>query len=52
MKRLWTLLVTALLVLCFGAGQAAAEESDPGAAQASGQSAASGQQAGGSGGAY
>ena len=52
MKRLWTLLVTALLVLCFGAGQAAAEESDPGAAQASGQSADSGQQAGGSGGAY
>ena len=53
MKRLWTLLVTATLVLCFGAGQAAAEESDPGsAAQAAGQSAASGQEADGSGGAY
>ena len=52
MKRLWTLLVTATLALCFGVGQAAAEESDPGAAQAGGQSAASGQVADGSGGAY
>ena len=52
MKRLWTLLVTATLALCFSAGQAAAEESDPGAAQAAGQSAASGQDADGSGDAY
>jgi hypothetical protein len=52
MKRIWTLLVAATLALCFGVGQAAAEESDPGAAQAAGQSAASGQEADGSGGAY
>ena len=35
--------MTATLALCFSVGQAAAEESDPGAAQAAGQSAASGQ---------
>jgi hypothetical protein len=52
MKRLWTLLVAATLALCFSVGQAAAEESDPGAAQAAGQSAASGQEADGSGDAY
>ena len=52
MKRLWTLLVTATLALCFSVGQAAAEESDPGAAQAAGQSAASGQEADGSADAY
>jgi hypothetical protein len=52
MKRLWTLLVTATLALCFSVGQAAAEESNPGAAQAAGQSAASGQEADGSGDAY
>ena len=39
MKRLSTLLATAVLALCFGVGQAAAEESPGGADQAAGQSA-------------
>ena len=52
MKRLSTLLATATAALCFGVGQAFAEESPGGADQAAGQSAESGQQADGSGGAY
>ncbi len=52
MKRLSTLLATALLALCFGVGQAAAEESPGGADQAAGQSAESGQHADGDGDAY
>ncbi len=52
MKRLSSLLATAMLALCFGAGQAVAAGEDPGAAQAAGQSAESGQTAGGDSGAY
>ena len=52
MKRLSTLLASALLTLSFGVGQAAAEESPGGASQDAGQSAASGQKADGDGGAY
>ena len=52
MKRLTTLLASVLLTLCFGVGQAAAEESPGGADQAAGQSAASGQHADGDGDAY
>jgi hypothetical protein len=51
MKRLTILLGALLLVLLFGAGQAVASDGG-GAAQAAGQSAQSGQTAGGSSGAY
>ena len=52
MRRLSALLATAMLALCFGAGQALAAEGEPGAEQAAGQSADSGQSADGYGGAY
>jgi len=52
MKRLSTLLASATLALCFGVGQAAAEEPAGGAEQSAGQSAESGQAADGYGGAY
>ena len=51
MKRITTLLGALLLVLCFGAGQAVAADGG-GAAQTAGQSAMSGQSAGGASGAY
>ena len=51
MKRMTTLLGALLLVLCFGAGQAVASDGG-GAAQTAGQSAQSGQTAGGASGAY
>lgn len=51
MKRMTTILGTLLLVLCFGAGQAVASDGG-GAAQTAGQSAQSGQTAGGTSGAY
>ena len=52
MKRLSALVATAVLALCFGAGQAVAMEGDSGAGQAAGQSVGSGQSASGESGAY
>ncbi len=52
MKPLSTLLASAALALCFGVGQAAAEEPAGGAGQVGGQSASSGQKADGDAGAY
>jgi hypothetical protein len=52
MKRISTLFASALLALCFGVGQAAAEEPAGGADQAAGQFADSGQMADGDGDAY
>jgi hypothetical protein len=52
MKRFSAFVATALLALCFGAGQALAAEGDTSAPQATGQSASSGQGADAGGGAF
>ena len=52
MKRLSALVATAVLALCFGAGQAVAMEGGQSAGQTAGQSAGSGQSASGDSGAY